>query len=216
MELHFPDLGTCYREVNLMVGSTGEVVGTDGVLPPLTIKVDNSVGSIPPEDIGYTSGKIKHLERNYHDPERFKDFYLNPKGEKRPRDQTYHFKTKPRGKNCLLLISYHRVTGEYTIVWRTTELAQRWAADLFWISNLLPGKRLNLMIPYSYQTIQVWAGTAEALGLRPWSGKAKKRYREVYKWARDLYYPRELNHDNLSTWSPVKISQKAVLKSRGL
>lgn len=120
------------------------------------------------------------------------------------------------GKNCLLLISYHRVTQEYTVVWRTTELSQRWAADLFWISSLLPGKKLNLIIPYCYQTIQVWAGTAEALGLRPWSGKAKKRYKEVYKWARDLYYSEELSPDNLSTWSPVKISQKAVLRSRGV
>ena len=126
------------------------------------------------------------------------------------RDVTYYFKKKPRGENCLVLVSYHRVSKQYMVVWRTTELGARWGADLIWLSRLLPGEKLILVIPYSYQSSQVWMGISEMVGISPSPSKDKL---ELWKWAKK-YYPPDLSLDNLSTWSPVRVVQKKLIEWR--
>lgn len=132
----YPDLTSAYMDINSKVwGDLGTIqMGSDLVPPPMVLEIDNSqwdLDLIPLNKLGYSEHKIDLLIKNYHDNSGWDNFYPRPTKKRlgvviKKRDVTYYFKKKPKGENCLILVSYHRVSKQYTVVWRTTELGARW------------------------------------------------------------------------------------------
>lgn len=216
---HYPDLTSCWRDINIRLWRDG--LGTikmncDLVPPPLILEIDSCVWdeNISWSQIGYSHNKLNLLKRNYFDEEAWKSFYPIDNGVKYNRDRTYLFKKKPRGQNCLHFISYHQVTKTFTVVWRTTELGQRFAADLMWLSQLLFGEKLILIIPYSYQSTFNFIGISQMVGIKKGELGLSSPDRKKL-WEQGMrYYPKDLSEEKFSSWMPTKLVQKALLNWR--
>lgn len=218
---HYATFSEAYQLLNQELAGSGIHTTTSGchcIPEPMVIGVDRAEWDIPLENICYSTSKFKQLEREYldrHGLEAFKEKV----GQLGWRScAIYQFKRKPprcgvERDNCLQYITYHKAEDLYMVHWRTTELGMRWGADLAWIATLLPGVRVILDIPHSYQHLHCWPGVTETLGITPKLFPGV--YRDIFLHTREMYYGPNLSEDNLAKWGPINMIQKRVIQMRG-
>lgn len=209
------NLEQAYLHINngILTGKIDAVVSSShAIIEPQLIKCTVTGKGLNLQQLGYTDAKIKKLRGTYIDEKAFVEFTQKCGLIKKGKEVLYKFKQKPpyAGKereNCLLYISYNSPFDTYTVVWRTTELAARWGADLHLIDNILPkGSTVQLMMLHGYQELNVLPGIAEMYNMKKPKTPCEK-YKWVYNRAKQYYgnpiefYPQ---------WRPIWLVQKRL------
>lgn len=217
---HYKTLSEAYQSLNLGLAGSNihtTIHGCHCVPEPMMLMVDSSTWDISLDRICYSPRKFNQLKREYFSRERFNQF-MERVGKLSWREcAIYQFKRKPprcgvERENCLQYIHYLKAEDLYVVHWRTTELGMRWGADLAWISTLLPGVRIILEIPHSYQHLHCWPGVTETLEVKP--KLLDNVYGRIYRHTRKMYYPPNLSYDMLAGWGPINMIQKRVIEYR--
>lgn len=178
----------------------------------LFLKVDTADCPIDLLTVGYTERKIKILESKYFDEDSYNDFVERVN---KGRDSVYTFKSskvyagKPK-PNCLLMISYNSNRKEYTVIWRTTELLCRFAADLIFLSRILEkNKTVNLILLGGYQYCEVLPGVFKMNGIKLYK-PVNDSYARAIKNANDKFFL----HDSepYENWRPIWLVQRNYKK----
>lgn len=227
--LNYDSLGKAHRGLNLAIihnEITHKVAGPHSILPPLVLRVKNTgLGKLSLPTLGYSTRKMNLLKRNYCD-EPIENIKEGIESTSRGREYLYTFSSKKtyRDKpkpNCLLTLSYNQSFNTITIVWRTTELAARWGADLMLVGEIIDSLELKeeptiyLVLKHSYQELMVLPGIAELMGWTYDLGLSDKDFRRVFNRSLGNFYPPGLDENNLyEKWNPIKLVQKNLILHR--
>ena len=162
-------------------------------------------------NFGYQDRKLMLLRNKYLDEESFSVFN---ESVKEGRKAMYYFKSskvysgKPK-PNCLICIIYDNKKDEFTVVWRTTELLARFAADLVFLSEILLDKKIKLVILSSYQFTQVVYGVFKMNGVKFKKPKDINYKRSIIQ-SRDKFFLDD--SEFYESWQPIKLVQQSYRK----
>lgn len=166
--------------------------------------------------LGYKEGKWSHLVRTYLGEEKIEE--LRHLGENiKGLSAGFDFLRKSTNNGaCMreIIISRHKRGKPWdtiTIVWRTTELQRRWAADLILISRimeLIPNSRftkINLKLTTAYQSAMYIIPLVEPVfGIKISELDPKHFYTQVIITREEKYYkPKKTPHSLLASGEKV-------------
>lgn len=178
---------------------------------PIVALSETSECDLNIECFGYGARKLDMLKKKYFDEEEFSNFMELVNNGK---SAMYYFKSSKvyagrKKPNCLICIIYESKKDLFSVVWRTTELIARFAADLIFLSEILKGKRVKLIILESYQYLQIIYGVFKMNGIKFIKPKDKK-YEEAIIESKSRFFMPGCNL--YECWRPVYLVQKNYKK----
>ena len=230
----YPDFNTAYMELNREILQNPHLVEylntTMGGIDDISIKVSSpQCDRIDLGALGYKKNKWDHLVKTYLGPEKVEE--LKHFGEKiKGLSAGFDFlrKTTSNGA-CMreIIISRHkrgRPWDTITVVWRTTELQRRWAADLiliYRIMELIPNsnfKTINLKLTTAYQSaMYIIPLVSPVFGLKISDLDPNHFYTKVIITREKKYYiPEHSPHNMLSSGQKVVDLYKAYERGEDL
>lgn len=213
MYLKAKDLGDAWKKINvgLMSGEIPNKAYIGKCVPdePLVVLSETSKCNLNIECFGYGTRKLDMLKRKYFDEEEFNSFIGLVNNGK---SAMYYFKSSKvyagrKKPNCLICIIYESKKDLFSVVWRTTELISRFAADLIFLSEILKGKRVKLIILESYQYLQIIYGVFKMNGVGFKKPKDEK-YAKAVLISKE-FFPDHIDFEFYERWQPIKLVQKS-------
>lgn len=215
MKLCCTDLADVWKKINMMCAS-GEIPGATtlnryAVKEEIIAYCESTKCNLKITNFGYQDRKLGLLKNKYLDEEQFSAFEELVGDRKKAfyyfkSCKTYRNRPKP---NCLICLLYDNTKDEYTVVWRTTELMARFAADLIFLSELLEDKKIKLAILDCYQFLEISYGIFKINGLRP-KKPDNKKYIDAVNNSRNRFF---LESSELyELWQPIKLVQQSYRK----